>query len=95
MQKFSREVVLDQVSDVQNGELSRHESQVYEAWSNLAEEWLASGNHAESGFRGFDDRTPEQILIDFSMNDLLLDPLSEDELFKLLGNQAGVGNGTE
>lgn len=94
MHKFTRKQVLEQVSAVQSGELVREDSAVVEKWFEMADQWLAEHDDAEGGFRGFDERTPEQILLDFDQNDLLLDQLSDDELFKLLGNQ-GVGTGTE
>lgn len=95
MNKFSREDVLDQVQKVQDGTISRHDSPVYQAWNELAEEWLATGTYSKAGFSGFDERTPNQILMDFHLNGGLKDDLSDDEMFKILGEQTGVGNGTE
>jgi hypothetical protein len=70
-----------EVKQIHDGGRSRASSTVYQAWAELADDWLANGNgeHHTGGFKGFDERTPEEIILDFDLNDMLTVPLTATE----------------
>jgi hypothetical protein len=77
--KFTREQIKDQVFLIILGDLFISDSTVYQQWAEYAD------NH-ESGFKGFNERTLNEIIADFHLNDGLVDPLSDEDFNALLLN---------
>lgn len=82
--KFTQEQVLKEVQEIFKRDLSPTSinSKVYDTWIEMAEGWLSEGSYdyLNEGFTGFFERTPNQILLDFHLNDKLLDPLSDTQV---------------
>lgn len=94
--KFTKEQVLAEKRAIEAGTTLREDSAVYQAWAELADRWLASGDNSyhTEGFKGFNERSPEEIVLDFHLNDLLDAPLTDAEFNACLdGHKRGQPHG--
>jgi len=79
---FSAAEVVEQVLAVRSGSTERHLSPICLTWDTLFDTWMAEGNYRYNldGFRGFNERTVDDILLDLDLNGLLEPPLSRETL---------------
>ena len=87
MKKFSQKQVLKDIIDYRNGKLLKFNSAIIDAWYDMAEKWLTNNPYCilTHGLKGFNERTPEEILVDFHFSNLLKRPLSAKKLDKIWG----------
>jgi hypothetical protein len=62
-EQIKKDLASDNVSD----------SLTFSLWCNFAENWLSDGGSSiygilMDGFRGFNERTPDEIILDFELN---------------------------
>ena len=78
---FSRDQIRNEVTDIRNGKIAPIDSEVWFEWADMAADWLidSPGDYLRDGFQGFNQRSIEQIILDFHIADLLSDPLSDEE----------------
>lgn len=79
---YTKEQILDEVKRIHSGELARYDSEVLDAWSDMALDWWQNddGAYLMDGFTGFNDRTPEQIVADFHFAGKLTEALTDEEV---------------
>lgn len=85
--KFTQKQVLAEIRNLQSGRLNDLSyTPVMDEWFNFAEDWLVDGPYdiLKNGLKGFRQRTPEEILVDFHLNNRLKRPLTDKKLDKLL-----------
>lgn len=80
--KFTREQIRREVEAIENASLHSSESEVYDAWADMASDWLVEnpGDYLWEGFKGFAERSTDEIILDFHLNDKLEDPLTKEEV---------------
>lgn len=83
---FTKKQVLKEVVQLQAGELLTSQSKVFKTWQNFATNWFQDDitDYLLNGFKGFYQRTPEQILLDFHFN-CCVKGLSGKDVNKLMG----------
>ncbi len=59
---------------------------VIQAWLEMADRWLSNGDndYQTDGFKGLNQRTVGEVLVDFHLADLLFDPLDNNSLNEFL-----------
>lgn len=83
MKKFTQQEVRQGVKD------SREDysvNEIYDVWMNMAGDWFANddGTYLRDGFTGYNDRSEDDILLDFHFGDKLSDPLTPEEIDKMM-----------
>jgi hypothetical protein len=93
--RFTEAEIIEAIRQVKSFEVNRSDSPVYQAWAELADSWMAdsAGDYHWEGFVGFQDRSEEEIVEDFQINDLVreegephLQPNNEDYTVQLNNN---------
>jgi hypothetical protein len=85
--KFTRAQIRSEVAAIRDGQLSVTDSPVYEAWADMAADWLArdSDDYLLDGFIGWNGRSADEIVADFHFSECLIDPLTDEELDNIFG----------
>lgn len=70
---FTEEQIRDEYQKILSGKLHRIDSKVYQAWTDLASDWLANDyrNYIIVSFVGWNDRDVDCIIEDFEINGLV------------------------
>lgn len=70
---FDEQTIRDQVNALRDRQLSKAGSDVYQTWADMAAEWLMNspGEYIDNGFEGFNERSAEEIVEDFRLNNQL------------------------
>lgn len=74
MSRFTEVEIRKEIKGIKKGELTRNESKIYQAWCNLADNWMANplgDEYHYNGFKGFARRTTTEIVEDFRLNGLI------------------------
>ena len=84
---FSQQQVFDEVRRIRAGAVEPHNSRVYDAWMEMAGDWFVQddGEYLRNGFVGFNQRSPEIILLDFHLGGKLAEPLTDEQVDEYYG----------
>lgn len=85
---YTKEQILNEIKAFKSGTL--FDSDIVDEWMDMATEWLTTDpqTFAKDGFDGFEERSPEQILVDFYLNDKVAD-MSESEYNQIMDKLNG------
>lgn len=84
--KFTRKQIESETQNIFDYQLELINSDVYNEWANIAINWFTDDpdEYLRFGFKGFMERTINEIVLDFYLNGKLEENLSEEEMNKLL-----------
>ncbi len=65
-----------------NDDFSKEDSEIYHQWRDMAENWTLESDFLDEGFKGFDERTVNNIIMDFYCNEKLAEQLTEEQIIE-------------
>ncbi len=82
---MTKDQILTEMRQLKANEITEMDSEVYDEWMNMAGDWLADdpSEYLKDGFKGFNERSPEEILCDFYLASKVSD-MTEDEFNNLM-----------